>query len=96
VLAEGGTPPLLADLEAWLTREVQAREAFCTQVIALVPPDPGTRTLLGELVGAFLKPLLEAAVTLYTFETEQDRLRRQTIQTQVEATQWRTFAAITP
>jgi hypothetical protein len=96
VLAEGGTPPDLADLEARLTRGVQAREAFCREVIALVPPDPGTRTLLGELVGAFLKPLLEAAVTLYTFETAQDRLRRQTIQTQLEAIQWRTFAAITP
>jgi len=98
VLAQGGSPPDLADLETRLTRgvQVQAREAFCTWAIALIPPDPGTRTLFGELVGAFLKPLLEAARALYTFEKEQDRLLRQTIQTQLEATKWSAFADITP
>ena len=86
VLAERGTPPDLPDVEARLTRGVQAREAFCTQVIALVPPDPGTRDFLVPLLGAVLPPLLEAARTLYTGTTEQDRLLRQTIQTQLEAT----------
>jgi hypothetical protein len=96
VLAQGGTPPDLADLETRLTRGVQAREAFCRQVTALVPEDPGTRNLLAQLVGAFLPPLLEAVRTLYTFKTEQDRLLRQTIQTQLEATKWSAFADITP
>jgi hypothetical protein len=96
VLMQRGTPPDLADLETRLTRGVQAREAFCTQVTALVPPDPGTRNLLVQLVGTFLPPLLEAARTLYTGKTEQDRLLRQTIQTQLEATQWARFADITP
>jgi hypothetical protein len=96
VLAQGGTPAALADLEARLTRGVQAREAFCTQVTALVPPDPDTRNLLVQLVGAFLPPLLEAARTLYTGKTEQDRLLRQTILTQLEATTWPRFADITP
>ena len=96
VLAQGGTPPDLADLEARLTRGVQAREAFCQQVMALVPPDPGTRDLRAKLVGAFLPLLLEAARTLYAYLTEQDRLLRQTIQTQLEATKWSAFADITP
>jgi hypothetical protein len=96
VLAQGGTPPDLADLETRLTRGVQAREAFCTQVIPLVPPDPGTRNLLVQLVGTALQPLLEAARTLYTVKTEQDRLLRQTIQTQLEATTWVPFADLTP
>jgi hypothetical protein len=96
VLAQGDPPPHLADLETRLTRGVQAREAFCKRVTALVPPDPGTRNLLVQLVGAVLPSLLEAARTLYTGRTEQDRLRRQTIQTQLEATQWAPFAAITP
>ena len=96
VLAQRGTPPDLADLETRLTRGVQAREAFCTQVSTLVPPDPGTRELLIPLLGVFLPPLLEAARTLYTGKTEQDRLLRQTIQTQLEATQWSTFADIKP
>jgi hypothetical protein len=96
VLAQRGTPPDLPDLETRLTRGVQAREAFCTQVTALVPPDPGTRTLIGELFGAFLPALLEAAARLYEYMTEQDRLLRQTIQTQLAATQWSAFADITP
>jgi hypothetical protein len=96
VLAERGSPPDLADLEARLRRGVQAREAFCRQVTALVPPDPGTRDLLVPLVGAVLPPLLEAARTLYTGQTEQNRLLRQTIQTQLEATTWSRFADIIP
>jgi hypothetical protein len=96
VLAQRGTPPDLADLEARLTRGVPAREAFCTQVSTLLPPDPGTRDLLIPLLGIFLPPLLEAARTLYTGKTEQDQLLRQTIQTQLEATQWARFADLTP
>jgi hypothetical protein len=87
VLAERGTPPDLADLEMRLTRGVQRREDFCKWVITyVVPPDPGTRNFLVPLVGTVLPPLLEAARTLYTGRTEQDRLVRQTIQTQLEAT----------
>jgi hypothetical protein len=96
VLAQRGTPPQLPDLETRLTRGVQAREAFCRQVTALVPEDPGTRELLVPLLGAVLPPLLEAARTLFTFEKEQDRLLRQTIQTQLEATIWTPFADLTP
>ena len=96
VLAQQGTPPDLPEVEARLTRGVQAREAFCTQVTALVPDDPGTRDLIVPLLGAVLPPLLEAARTLYTSVTEQDRLRPQTIQTQLEATTWTPFADLTP
>jgi hypothetical protein len=96
VLAERGTPPQLPDLEARLARGVEAREAFCRQVITLVPEDPGTRDLLVPLLGAVLPPLLEAAKTLYTGWTGQDSLTRQTIQTQLEATIWIPFADLTP
>jgi hypothetical protein len=96
VLAQQGIPPDLPDVEARLTRGVQAREAFCRQVMALVPEDPGTRDLLVPLLGAVLPPLLEAARTLYTGQTAQDRLLRQTIQTQLEATTWTPFADLTP
>jgi hypothetical protein len=96
VLAQRGTPPDLPEVEARLTCGVQAREAFCRQVMALVPEDPGTRDLLVPLLGVVLPPLLEAARTLYTGQTAQDRLLRQTIQTQLEATQWLAFADIKP
>jgi hypothetical protein len=96
VLAERGTPPQLPDLEARLTRGVEAREALCKQVTALVPEDPGTRDLLVPLLGVVLPPLLEAARALYTGWTGQDSLTRQTIQTQLEATTWTPFADLTP
>jgi hypothetical protein len=96
VLAQRGAPLDLPDVEARLTCGVQAREAFCQQVMTLVPEDPGTRDLLVPLLGAVLPPLLEAARTLYTGQTAQDRLLRQTIQTQLEATIWTPFADLTP
>jgi hypothetical protein len=94
VLAQEGTPPSLSDLEGRLTRGVQAREAFCAEATALIPKDEGTKNLIVDLVGAFLGPLVEAAVELYKFETEQDQLLRKTIQTQLEATKWSGFADI--
>ena len=98
VLAQGGTPPDLADLEARLTRGVRVREALCTQATALLPSDPGTRDLIRliQLGSAALPPLLEAVRALYTGQTAQDHLRRQTIQTQLEATEWKAFVDITP
>jgi hypothetical protein len=96
VLAERGTPPDLPAVEARLTLGVKARETFCRRVMALVPEDPGTRDLLVPLLGAVLPPLLEAARVLYASITAQDRLLRQTIQTQLEATQWLAFADIKP
>jgi hypothetical protein len=96
VLEQGDPPPHLEDLETRLTRGVQAREAFCKQVTALIPPDSGPRNLLVQLVEPVLQQLLEAVRTLFTDRLEGDRLRRQTIQTQLEATQWSAFADITP
>jgi hypothetical protein len=100
VLAQGGTPPSLADVEARLTRGVEGREAFCRQVVALVPEDAGSKSPLVQLVGAFVEPLLKAVGDLWKFQKEfsreQDLLLRQTIQTQLEATQWAAFAAIHP
>jgi hypothetical protein len=95
VLAERGTPPDLPDLEARLTRGVRARETF-QQVTPLVPEDPGTRNVLVQLGGVVLPLLLEGVGALYTSVTEQDRLGRQTIQTQLEATKRSAFADITP
>ena len=64
--------------------------------MALVPDDPGTRNVLVQVLGVVLAPLLEAVRALYTVKAEQDRLLRQTIQTQLEGTQWPDFADITP
>lgn len=94
VLAQSGTPPDLAALEARLTRGVEARRAFCTRVESMLPENKGTKNVLVSIVGAALEPLIEAVVELYKFETEQDQLLRRTIQTQLEATRWSDFADI--
>jgi hypothetical protein len=83
------------------TRTCRSRGQSCGRELpawlpAFRPPDPGTRDLLVPLLGAVLPSLLEAAGALYKSVTEQDRLGRQTIQTQLEATQWSRFADITP
>jgi hypothetical protein len=96
VLAQGGTPPSLTDLEARMTRGVQGREAFCQQVLTRIPEDPGTKNVLVQLAGSFVEPLVKAVGALWQGQREQDRLLRQTIQTQLEATQWAKFADIQP
>jgi hypothetical protein len=95
VLAERGTPPDLPDVEVRLNRGVQGREAFCQSVIAFVPEDPGTKNFLVPLLPPLLEALQKAAQVLYTSVTDEDRLLRQTIQTQLEATIWTPFADLT-
>src|SRR5215207_6948929 len=50
-LASGAQPDSLPDLEARLRRGVQAREAFCAQVVALLRPMRSENGLLADLVG---------------------------------------------
>lgn len=95
VLAQNGTPPSLSDLEARLSQGFETREAFCAEATALEPDKKdGDRNAIISLLGAALKPLTDAVVVLYKFEREQDQLVRKTIQTQLEATQWASFADI--
>ena len=94
-LAQDDPPESLSDLKARLTRGVEAREAFCTGVMALVPDSSeGTRNVIVELFGAVLGPLIEGLVELWKYEGDKDELRRITIQTQLEATRWSGFADI--
>ena len=93
-LAQDDPPESLSDLKARLTRGVEAREAFCTGVMALVPGNGGTKNVIVELFGAVLGPLIEAVVELWKYEGDKDELRRITIQTQLEATRWSGFADI--
>lgn len=96
VLAEGQAPARLPDLEARLTRGVTQREAFCTDVQALLPDRSGEKGLLVDIVKGALEPLIEAVKAIYLDLREADRLTRATIQTQLEATRWRAFDAIQP
>jgi hypothetical protein len=94
VLAQGKSPPTMADLEARLTRGVQGRETFCREAMTLVPNSEGTKSAILDLLGDVVKPLIEAAMKIYEDGREDDELLRDTIQTQLEATKWSDFASI--
>jgi hypothetical protein len=85
------------EVEQGLSRGVAARDAFCERAVALLPPTGGEREgILAGLVGGVAGPLVEAVLALYGEAREDDRLRRRTIETQLEATRWASFAEVTP
>ena len=93
-LAEDEAPASLPDLEARLRRGVTAREAFCKEVMPLVPDTTGEKGGIVDVLGEVLGPLIDAAKAIYLDFREEDRLTRKTIQTQLEATKWPAFASI--
>ncbi|GAB4392408.1 MAG: hypothetical protein Tsb0032_07940 [Kiloniellaceae bacterium] len=94
VLAQRGLPPKLSDLEARLSNGVKKREAFCTDVVENSSGDRGSKNIIVDVLGAAFEPLLDAVVEIYKFESEKSMLTRKTIQTQLEATKWSSFAEI--
>jgi hypothetical protein len=96
-LAEQKPPSDPLELEQGMSRGVAARDAFCKQATALLPPKDGEREgILAALVGGVAGPLVEAVVALRGQAREDDQLRRKTIETQLEATRWPAFAQVTP
>ena len=97
-LAKDEQPATLPDLEARLERGVKGREAFCAEVMLLVPDTSGEKNVIVDLVSGALGPVIEAVKEIYfrarEDANEQDRLTRLTIQTQLEATKWPAFADI--
>lgn len=85
----------LPDLEYRMGAGFAKREAFCRRVLDVSPPIPvGLRSLVGELVGGLAKPLLEAVVAIWTRADDNDRMRRDTIRAQLEATRWPTYVDV--
>lgn len=93
-LAEDNEPESLPDLEERLKRGVTAREAFCREVMPLVPDTTGVKSGIIDVLGEVLTPLIDAVKAIYLDFREEDRLTRKTIQTQLEATKWPAFASI--
>jgi hypothetical protein len=92
-LAKDAEPQSLPDLEARLERGIKGREAFCAEIIPLLPNPAGTsheKGILDDLVAGALGPLIEAVKEIYldyrTSAREVDHLTRITIQNQLEAT----------
>ena len=95
-LAKGEEIEDFSAVLARLETGVQAREAFCTEAVALVEAETGTKAGLGDVLGDALAALIEAAKDIYIYHEEEDVLERKTIQTQIEAKTWDDFSAIKP
>ncbi len=96
VVAEGGTPAALPDLEQRLAATVAAREAFCTWVVEeFVPGDDGTKSGLTALF-APADALIDGVFAVILDAREADRLERETIRIQLEAQSWPDFASVQP
>ena len=96
-LAEGKTPVALPALEQRLTAGLAGREAFCRAVMQHLPPQQGgERGWVKDVLEVGIAQLKEAVGALYKRISETDRLRRETIRAQLEATRWPEFDAVPP
>jgi hypothetical protein len=98
-LAEGHKQAVLEDLPRRLETAVTKREAFCREVAARLPASPtGQRSVLSDVLGLgkLVKELVEAGLAIWDRIAEPDKLRRDTIRAQLEATRWPDFADVKP
>jgi hypothetical protein len=95
-LARRQQPVSLPDLEGKLRRGFGEREAFCTSVQPLIPGSKGDKGLIDSIVSGVVGPLVEALKAIYLRSRDDDALIRKTIETQLEATAWSSFAAVSP
>lgn len=95
-LAQGGQPQSLPDLERRMAAGTDRRERFCRAVIDRVPLVAGERGVLADVIGSVTTPLIEAVVEIWKRSDDADRLRRDTIRAQLEATRWPAFADVPP
>jgi hypothetical protein len=96
-LARKDSPTSLLDLQARLQRGFDKREAFCKSVVPLVPPSaPGERGLVADVVSGAVGPLIDAVKAIWLRAKDDDALMRKTIETQLEATRWPSFASVSP
>jgi hypothetical protein len=93
-LAQKKQPESLKDLQARLQRGFAKREAFCQSVQALVPSQTGEKGVVDQIVSGALDPLIKAVVAIYMRAKDDDKLTRETIQTQLEATSWPAFDGV--
>lgn len=93
-LAQDAAPVSLPDLDARLQAGVEGREAFCAEVTPLIPDASGEKNVIVDLVAGAIGPLKEAVDELAEWWTEEDRLTKETIRTQLEATTWPAFDTI--
>lgn len=98
-LAEGRKPGALHDLPRRLEAAAAKREAFCRAVAERLPPAaPGEKGVLSDVLGLVkvVKELVEAGLAIWARVADADKLRRDTVRAQLEATRWPDFADVPP
>ena len=101
-LAQGREPTSLPELEARLERATQAGAAFGALVRSAVPSRAGEKNWLADLthglLGGAVGPVADAVKAIWLdaaqARREADRLKTETIKTQLEDARWAPFAAI--
>ena len=96
-LAQQDKPTSLPDLQARLQRGFDKRMAFCKSVQNLGPqPEQGAKGPLADIVSGAVGPLVDAVKAIWLERMNQNEARRATIETQLKATAWPSFASISP
>ena len=93
-LARKGEPTSLPDLEARIQRGFQAREAFCKSVQALAPSSAGQKSVIADIVKGVVGPVIDAIKAIWIRSKDDDDVMRKSIQTQLDAAVWPSFASI--
>jgi hypothetical protein len=82
-------------IEKEITGVVEGRLSFCAIVDPMIPKSDGDRNIFADIMRDTLKPTLAAAAGLLGIENSQNNLlRRKTIQTQLEGARWPDFERI--
>jgi hypothetical protein len=96
-LARKDQPASLPDLEARLRRGFDKRQAFCKSVEPLLPPAaPGQKGLVTDIVSGAVGPVIDAVKAIWLRRQDDNALMHKTIETQLEATTWPSFASVSP
>lgn len=93
-LVQKKQPESLTDLQDRLQRGFAKREVFCRNAQSLVPPKPGEKGVVEEIVSGMVGPVVDAIKEIYLAARKESALTRETIQTQLEATSWPAFSKV--
>ena len=98
VLAQKGTPESLPSLEAKLQRSASGLWELCKTAGDLTPGTEGQKNVLVDIAKATIEPVVKSLIAgvaeLYNNYGRAEELTRATIQTQLEAARWPTFAEV--
>lgn len=86
----------LAAVEERLTAGSQARQAFCDQAQAMLPPSTSGEKggVIGEVLAGSIGELLDAGTAIWERVRDDDALRRAALKTALEDAKWPAFADI--